>query len=114
MYYSTNGKAPLATLEKAVVKGLAEDRGLYMPESIRPLPGIFFENIGEMDFREVACAAAYAFFGEDVDRDVLHDIVYDTLSFDCPVSTTISMPWSFSTVPRSPSRTSGHASWPGC
>ena len=86
MYYSTNGKAPLATLEKAVVKGLAEDRGLYMPESIRPLPGIFFEDIGEMDFREVACAAAYAFFGEDVDRDVLHDIVYDTLSFDCPVA----------------------------
>ena len=30
-YYSTNGKAPLATLQKAVVKGLAEDKGLYMP-----------------------------------------------------------------------------------
>lgn len=86
MYYSTNGKAPLATLEKAVVKGLAEDRGLYMPESIRPLPKAFFDNICEMDFREVACAAAYAFFGEDVDRDALHDIVYDTLSFDCPVA----------------------------
>ena len=86
MYYSTNGKAPLATLEKAVVKGLAEDRGLYMPESIRPLPKVFFENIAEMDFREVACAAANAMFGEDVDRDVLHDIVYDTLSFDCPVA----------------------------
>ena len=37
-YYSTNGKAPLATLEKAVVKGLAEDKGLYMPERIKPLP----------------------------------------------------------------------------
>ena len=33
-YYSTNGKAPIADLHKAVVKGLAEDRGLYMPESI--------------------------------------------------------------------------------
>ena len=86
MYYSTNGKAPLATLEKAVVKGLAEDRGLYMPETIQHLPAVFFDNIGAMDFREVACAAAYAFFGEDVDRDVLHDIVYDTLSFDCPVA----------------------------
>ena len=36
-YYSTNHQAPVATLEKAVVKGLAEDRGLYMPEEIRPL-----------------------------------------------------------------------------
>ena len=37
-YYSTNGKAPLADLQKAVVKGLAEDRGLYMPEEIYKLP----------------------------------------------------------------------------
>ena len=36
-YYSTNKKAPEATLEKAVVKGLAEDRGLYMPEIIKAL-----------------------------------------------------------------------------
>ena len=84
MYYSTNGRAPLATLEKAVVKGLAEDRGLYMPERIGRLPESFFDRIQEMDFHEVACAVADAFFGEDVDRDELHAIVCDTLSFDCP------------------------------
>ena len=44
-YYSTNGQAPIATLEKAVVKGLAEDRGLYMPERIKPLPASFFDEI---------------------------------------------------------------------
>ncbi len=84
MYYSTNGKAPLASLEKAVVKGLAEDRGLYMPERIQRLPDTFFDSIQDMDFHEVACAVADAFFGEDVDRDALHAIVRDTLSFDCP------------------------------
>ena len=84
MYYSTNGRAPLATLEKAVVKGLAEDRGLYMPERIGRLPDSFFDGIGEMDFHEVACAVAEAFFGEDVKKDVLDAIVCDTLSFDCP------------------------------
>ncbi len=84
MYYSTNGRAPLATLEKAVVKGLAEDRGLYMPERIERMPDRFFDHIQDLDFHEVACAAADAFFGEDVDRDELHDIVCDTLRFDCP------------------------------
>ena len=84
MYYSTNGKAPLASLEKAVVKGLAEDRGLYMPERIQRLPDSFFDSIQDMDFHEVACAVADAFFGEDIDRDELHAIVRDTLSFDCP------------------------------
>ena len=84
-YYSTNGQAPLATLEKAVVKGLAEDKGLYMPERIHPLPKEFFENLTSMSFHDVAYNVASCFFGEDVDLDALNDIVCDTLSFDCPI-----------------------------
>ena len=85
IYYSTNKKAPVATLEKAVVKGLAEDRGLYMPEQIRQLPKEFFDNIHQMSFQELSYVVADAFFGEDVDAESLKRIVYDTLSFDCPV-----------------------------
>jgi threonine synthase len=85
IYYSTNKKAPVATLEKAVVKGLAEDRGLYMPEQIRQLPKDFFDNIQDMSFQELSYQVADAFFGEDVDAESLKRIVYDTLSFDCPV-----------------------------
>ena len=84
-YYSTNGKAPIADLRKAVVKGLAEDRGLYMPEEIKILPKVFFDNIQDMSFQQIAYNVASAFFGDDVDLDALQDIVYDTLSFDCPV-----------------------------
>ena len=84
-YYSTNKKAPIATLEKAVVKGLAEDRGLYMPEHIKQLPQEFFDNIDKMSFQEIAYTVADAFFGEDVDAESLKKIVYDTLSFDCPI-----------------------------
>ena len=84
-YYSTNGKAPIADLQKAVVKGLAEDRGLYMPEKIHQLPKEFFDHIQEMSFRDIAYNVASAFFGEDVDLDALQELVYDTLPFDCPV-----------------------------
>ena len=84
-YYSTNGTAPIADLHKAVVKGLAEDKGLYMPERIQKLPKAFFDNIQDMTFQEIAYNVASVFFGEDVDLDALKDIVYDTLSFDCPV-----------------------------
>ena len=84
-YYSTNGTAPIADLHKAVVKGLAEDRGLYMPERIQKLPKAFFDNIQDMSFQEIAYNVASAFFGEDVNLDTLKAIVYDTLSFDCPV-----------------------------
>ena len=47
-YYSTNGNAPIADLHKAVVKGLAEDKGLYMPEKIQKLPQVFFDEIDKM------------------------------------------------------------------
>ena len=84
-YYSTNGQAPIADLEKAVVKGLAEDRGLYMPEEIYKLPQAFFNDIQNMKFQDIAYNVASNFFGDDVDGDALQDLVYDTLSFDCPV-----------------------------
>ncbi len=83
-FYSTNGKAPIASLEKAVVKGLAEDKGLYMPERIKALPKEFFDNIENLSFQEIAYTVADAFFGEDVDAESLKAIVYDTLQFDCP------------------------------
>ena len=83
-YYSTNKKAPIADLHKAVVKGLAEDRGLYMPEQIKKLPQEFIDNIDKMSFQEIAYTVADAFFGEDVEAADLKRIVYDTLQFDCP------------------------------
>lgn len=84
-YYSTNKQVQLATLHEAVVKGLAGDRGLYMPEVIKPLSDEFFAGIGKLTFQEIACIVAEAFFGEDVEKDDLCRIVFDTLQFDCPV-----------------------------
>ena len=84
-YYSTNHQAPLASLSEAVVRGLATDRGLYMPERIKPLPQEFFDGIADMTFQEIAYRVADAFFGEDIPADDLRHIVYDTLAFDAPV-----------------------------
>lgn len=84
-YYSTNHQAPATTLREAVEKGLAPDRGLYMPEKIKKLPKSFFDNIDSMSFQGIALEVAKAFFGDDVDETSLKKIVYDTLSFDTPV-----------------------------
>ena len=84
-YYSTNGQAPRADLRKAVVKGLAEDRGLYMPERISRLPEGFFRSMNTRSFVENSIAVAEAFFGEDIPSAELQRIVSETLSFDCPV-----------------------------
>lgn len=84
-YYSTNKETPAVSLQEAVVKGLAPDKGLYMPENIKALPESFYQNIGNMSFQEIAYTVADAFFGEDIDADTLKSIVYDTLSFETPL-----------------------------
>ena len=83
-YYSTNRQAADASLEEAVVKGLASDKGLFMPYEIKPLPASFYDEIDRLSFQEIACRVAGAFFGDDIPADTLDQIVCDTLSFDVP------------------------------
>lgn len=84
-YYSTNKKVSGVSLQDAVVKGLAEDKGLFMPDSIKKLPQEFFDTIENLSFQEIAYTVADAFFGEDVEAEALKKIVYDTLNFDVPL-----------------------------
>ena len=83
-YYSTNHKAADASLQEAVVKGLASDKGLFMPYVIKQLPQSFYDQIENLSSQEIAYQVADAFFGEDVPAETLKQIVYDTLSFDVP------------------------------
>lgn len=85
-YYSTNHIAAEASLEEAVVKGLASDKGLFMPYNIKQLPQDFFDNIDTLSFQEIAYRVADAFFGDDVPAADLKHIVYDALNFDVPLA----------------------------
>ena len=62
-YFSTNHQIKGVSLKDAVVKGLADDKGLFMPDVIKQLPTSFFENIENLSFQEIAYTVADAFFG---------------------------------------------------
>jgi len=83
-YYSTSGNSPEASLKEAVLRGLAPDRGLYMPMEIKRMPKAFFDDMPQMDFKEISCAVAANLFGEDVEAEALERIVRSTLSFGTP------------------------------
>ena len=87
-YYSTNQQERNVSLEEAVVKGLAADKGLYMPDVIKSLPASFYDHIEDLSFQKIACRVADAFFGEDVPADT-------STHRWCPCQTT-SIRWSFS------------------
>ena len=84
-YYSTNKTSPLATLEEAVTRSLAPDKGLYMPETIPAIDKNTIDAMKDMTFQEIADTVAQAFFGDDMERQALTDIVHDTLRFDTPI-----------------------------
>lgn len=84
-YFSTNHTVPAVSLMEAVTKGLASDNGLFMPEQIQEFNPDFFEQIHQLSFQEISFEVAKKFFGDDIPENILKEIVYDTLSFDCPV-----------------------------
>ncbi|QRX62675.1 threonine synthase [Dysgonomonadaceae bacterium zrk40] len=84
-YYSTQKQSPAVSLKEAVVKGLAPDRGLYMPETIGQLPSSFYKEITELSLTTIAQTVARSFFGDDIPQNELDAIVADTLSFGIPL-----------------------------
>lgn len=87
-YYSTNKTTPSVSLQEAVVKGLAPDKGLYMPERIQQLPTDFYGKMADLSLPDIAKTVAEAFFGGDIQKERLDEIVTDTLSFDIPLKKT--------------------------
>ncbi len=84
-YYNTNNRRQTVSLEEAVFKGLAADGGLYMPERIPRLPQPFINNMKNMSLPDIGFAVANFSLQGDVESDVLHNIIDETLNFDIPL-----------------------------
>jgi threonine synthase len=83
--FSTKRSVPEVDLKEAVFKGLPDDNGLYMPESIPTLPKSFFETMDTLSFQEIAFQVSKALIGEDVPDADLKTIIEDVVNFDAPV-----------------------------
>jgi threonine synthase len=84
-YYSTNNAYPKVNLKEAVFKGLALDKGLYMPERFPLLDPGFFAKLKTLSFQELSFELAIALFGDDIPRNELKRINDDALDFDTPL-----------------------------
>ncbi|MBD0404961.1 threonine synthase [Flammeovirga sp. EKP202] len=85
IYYSTKRQAEEASLKKALFKGLPEDNGLYMPETIAKLPQEFFDNIENLSFQDIAFEVTNTLLGGDVPSEEIRKIVDDAVNFDAPI-----------------------------
>lgn len=84
-FYSLNNKAPEVSFDKAVISGIAPDKGLYFPEEIKPLPISFFEEIEKKSNEEIAFTAIRQFVEGTLPDNVLKDILKEVLDFEFPI-----------------------------
>jgi len=84
-YYSLHHKSPKTSFKKAVIEGLAKDRGIYFPEEITPLDTAFIQKISNYSNHEIAFKVIQQFVGNNIPEPVLKEIIKKTLTFDFPI-----------------------------
>jgi len=83
-FYSLKNPTNKSNFKDAVIKGIADDKGLYFPEEIKKLPTNFWETIENYTNEEIAFTLIRPFV-DNMDDATLKQILSETLSFDFPV-----------------------------
>jgi len=86
-FYSTNSHDLRVDLKEAVIRSLPADNGLYMPETITPLPATFWENWRDLSLAELGFEVANHLFKGSIPEADMREIVADAINFDAPVET---------------------------
>lgn len=84
-FYSTKNKSSKATLKEAVLGGLAEDGGLFMPHAIPEMPKSFFNAMRTLSFKEIAFEVTRALFQDTISPNDLAKIIGNAVDFDAPL-----------------------------
>lgn len=83
--FSTKNPNHLVDLKQAVFQSLPADNGLYMPADIPVLPDIFFQDIHNKSFTEIALEVAHKLLGNSIEKDVLKQIIAESINFPAPL-----------------------------
>ncbi len=83
--YSTNNKNNIVELKEAVMKGLPEDNGLYMPTHFPKLPTDFISNLKQYSFQEIAFFITSKLFQSYLPEEKLKEIIYEAVNFPAPI-----------------------------
>jgi threonine synthase len=83
--YSTKNRSVTVTLAEAVMKGLPDDNGLFMPTHIPQMPKEFFKNLNQFSFAEMAFEICDELFDGVIPTEDLEQIINNSISFPAPL-----------------------------
>jgi threonine synthase len=84
-YYSTNKISEHVSFKHALLKGLANDKGLFMPEHIPTLSPKFFAELKKYSFQEISFTIAEKFVDNEINKSDLQKIIDSAISFEAPL-----------------------------
>jgi threonine synthase len=84
-YRSTNNKSTKVSFKDAVIKGLADDKGLFFPMEIPKLQDSFFKRLPGLSISEIAFEFLKPYVGNDLSDNELKELLTDALNFDIPL-----------------------------
>ncbi len=84
-YYSTNHKSEDVSFKEAVLKSMADDKGLYFPEEIPVLSDTFFKNLSGMSLSEIGFHFLKPYVAGALPDGELMAVMENVFSFDIPL-----------------------------
>jgi threonine synthase len=84
-FYSTNNKNVSVSLREAVLKGIAADGGLFMPEQIPVVEEEKLSKLSSLSFNEIAFELSRLILYPDLPEKDLEDLINQTYFFSSPL-----------------------------
>ena len=84
-YYSTNLKAEPVSFKEALLKGIAPDKGLYMPDHIPQFTVDEIDSFTDKQYWEISYTVIHKFLKDDIPAEDLKAICKDAYDFDVPL-----------------------------
>ena len=85
LFYSTNRRAQAVSFREALLKGLAPDKGLYMPERIPVLAPGEIDAFADMDYPGIASMVCGKFLQGEIPTENLQALCRDAYDFPVPL-----------------------------
>lgn len=84
-FKSTNNKSEEVSFKEAVLKGIADDGGLFVPVFYPQLDPNITKEIKNLSFQEFSFEIAKLFAGNEIPQNDLKNIVYQAIDFQAPL-----------------------------
>jgi threonine synthase len=84
-YYSTNLKSPEVSFKEALLKGLAPDGGLYLPESLPLISHRELDSFPCKKYHQIAFNILNKIIGSEIDKEELSRLCADAYNFEIPL-----------------------------